>query len=168
MAAAAGLLGGCTGGAAPSGVHATATVGPPSAVSEACYNDGAIGFTSSPISGVVEGRVSIATRMAQPAVSVQGQGRWRYWQKWGLAVLDGALPVEITVPADWRTRLAITWGNHPVGSSLRLNSCPEPAGEWDVYAGGFYLTSARACVPLTFAIGEKHATVWFGVGRQCG
>jgi hypothetical protein len=39
---------------------------------------------------------------------------------------------------------------------------------WDGYAGGFYLRSAAACVPLVFRIGDRSTTVLFSVGRRCG
>jgi hypothetical protein len=36
------------------------------------------------------------------------------------------------------------------------------------YSGGFFLRSPGACLPLTFRVGQRSATVRFGLGRRCG
>lgn len=95
-------------------------------------------------------------------------GPWHYWHKSGLSIRAGSPPVVITVPQSWRHRAAITWGNNiGIVSRLRLGNCPQPRGTWNAYAGGFYLRSAAACVPLVFRIGQQSRTVRFGIGRHC-
>jgi hypothetical protein len=94
---------------------------------------------------------------------------WRYWRKAGL-VVTGSEPVIVSVPPAWRDRLAITWGNRPgIVSALRIAGCPRELGvePGRAYAGGFYLKTRSACVPLTFRVGARSATVRFGLGRRC-
>ena len=50
---------------------------------------------------------------------------------------------------------------------LGVGSCPPPATVWNAYAGGFYLRTPSACVPLVFRVGKRSATVWFGLGQAC-
>jgi hypothetical protein len=76
--------------------------------------------------------------------------------------------VSVSVPESWRQRAAITWGTSGTVSSLRLTACLRPPGIWGFYAGGVYVRSAGACVPLVFRIGTRSATVRFSVGRPCG
>jgi hypothetical protein len=49
-----------------------------------------------------------------------------------------------------------------------VTACARPARVWDGYAGGFYLRSSAACVPLVFHNGDRSTTVLFSVGRRCG
>ena len=89
-------------------------------------------------------------------------------RKAGLLIRGDSPPVSVTVPKAWRTRAAITWGNSGTVSALRIASCPRFGDEaWNVYAGGFLLRSRSACVPLTFRVGNRSATVRFGLGRAC-
>jgi hypothetical protein len=94
---------------------------------------------------------------------------WQYWTKAGLAIRAGSAPVGITVPAAWRDRAAIVWGNGPdLFSSLRIDSCASQLGaQWNGYAGGFYLQARSACVPLIVRVGARTATVRFGIGQRC-
>lgn len=95
---------------------------------------------------------------------------WAYWRKAGLVVRAGSPQVTVTVPRDWRTRASIAWGNGSAGShavSLAIASCAGPVNAGHAYAGGFYLRSASACVPLIFQVGAQHATVLFGLGKRC-
>ena len=122
---------------------------------------------------IVLGVISLHPEL-QPTVRVH-QGWWRYWQKYGLEILDGHRAVTITVPIAWRSRAAITWGaNAGIVSTLRLPGtlltpgCPAGRLTWNGYAGGFYLRSPSACVPLVFAVGQRSAVVHIGVGRRCG
>jgi hypothetical protein len=97
-----------------------------------------------------------------------GQKPWAYWHKQGLVIRATGEPVTVTVPKTWRTRVAITWGNRPgIVSSLRIAGCRASANVGNAYAGGFYLRSPSACVPLTFTVGKRSATVRFGVGKRC-
>jgi hypothetical protein len=50
---------------------------------------------------------------------------------------------------------------------VRLLSCPPQGGEWNAYAGGFYLRTPTGCVPLVFQAGRQVLTVQFGIGRAC-
>jgi hypothetical protein len=99
-----------------------------------------------------------------------GDRPWAYWRKQGLVVRATGEAVTVTVPAAWRDRLAITWGNRPsVSSSLRIEGCGARASttRGNAYAGGFLLRSPRACAPLTFRVRQRSTTVWFGIGKRC-
>jgi hypothetical protein len=100
---------------------------------------------------------------------VRSQSRpWTHWRKAGLVVRAGAPPVTVSVPPAWRSRAAITWGNSTgIVSAVRIASCPGPAGTWNAYAGGFYLRSRSACVPLRFSVAGRSSIVRFGLGRAC-
>jgi hypothetical protein len=77
-------------------------------------------------------------------------------------------PVTVSVPQAWRTRAAITWGNgKPAVRSLRFAPCPSPANVWNAYAGGFFLNTHGACVPLEFQVGQRSKLVHFGIDRRC-
>ena len=78
-------------------------------------------------------------------------------------------PLAVSVPQAWRRRAAITWGTS--GSAMRsllIAACPVPAHVWNAYAGGFFLRSRGACVPLVFQVGRRRRTVEFGIDRKCG
>ncbi|MGZ4380272.1 MAG: hypothetical protein ACXVZ2_03955 [Gaiellaceae bacterium] len=61
----------------------------------------------------------------------------------------------------------IGWGNPASPASVvRFAACPSPRA-WNGYAGGFFLRSHSACVPLSFAVGGRRATLRFGVGQRC-
>lgn len=95
--------------------------------------------------------------------------RWPYWTKSGLVVRADSPPVLVSVPTRWRTRVAIGWGRADATSSLRIETCPplsRPEG-WNPYSGGFHLRSKAACVPLTFTVAGRSATVRFGLGKRC-
>jgi hypothetical protein len=132
------------------------------------------GNAPSPDGKIVLGVISLGRDFLQWTVPVH-QGWWRYWQKRGLEILDGHQTVTITVPEAWRSRAAITWGvNAGIASTLRLPGtlltpgCPAGSLTWNSYAGGFYLRSRSACVPLLLAVGRRSAVVRVGVGRRCG
>ena len=99
---------------------------------------------------------------------VRVDGTWPYWSKAGLVVPASAPAATVTVPRAWQRRAAIIWGNagNPV-SSLRFARCAGTVRKGRAYAGGFYLRAQRACVPLVFRVGDRAATVRFGVGRRC-
>ena len=103
-----------------------------------------------------------------PQVVASRRRRWPYWRKAGLVIRADSPPVTVTVPKAWRHRAAITWGNSGIVSALRIASCPRSGDEaWNAYAGGFLLRSRSACVPLSFRVGTRSATVRFGLGRIC-
>jgi hypothetical protein len=97
-----------------------------------------------------------------------GEHPWAYWRKAGLVIRSGQ-SVTINVPDEWKGRAAIIWGNGNFGptSSLRIAGCGADPSVGNAYAGGFYLRSRSACVPLRFRVGSRSATVRFGVGRRC-
>ena len=120
---------------------------------------------------LVLGRVSLPSRDFpyppdyEPAIP----GPFRYFAKYPLFVRAGSQPVELIVPSAWRTRLAITWGNHgPYQAAIvQVNGCPPSAsGPWLGYPGGYYLRRP-ACVPLIVRVGAKRTRVRIGIGKQC-
>ena len=172
--AGAALVAACTasGGPPTAGSH-LATQPPVAASADGCQLP--VGNEpSSPGGKIVLGVISLGPDVLQPPVPVH-QGWWRYWQKHGLWIWTGHQAVTITVPKAWRNRAAITWGvNAGIVSTLRLPGtllspgCPVGPGTWNGYAGGFYLRSSSACVPLVFGLGRRSAVVRVGVGRRCG
>jgi hypothetical protein len=94
---------------------------------------------------------------------------WQYWTKAAMAIRAGSGPVGLTVPAGWREREAIVWGNGPDQfSALRIDRCAAQLGaKWNGFPGGFYLSARSACVPLIVRVGQRTATVYFGIGRRC-
>jgi hypothetical protein len=119
---------------------------------------------------VVLGKVSIPDERHTSQATFRRPGKpWPYFRRVGLIVRGGASPVTVTVPAGWRRRVAISWGNTAAVSSLRIASCGASASKpWNAYAGGFYLSSSADCVPLDFRVGGRSTTVRFGIGGACG
>jgi hypothetical protein len=118
---------------------------------------------------VVLGLVAVPPRyVGQPEAT--GSRRWPYWLKSGLVVRAQSEAVLVSVPAAWRSRVAIGWGGVEAAATLRIAPCPPPGalGDWNPYAGGFLLRSRSACVPLEFTMGDRRAVVRFGIGRRCG
>lgn len=159
----------CTASTPATGSH-PATQSPVAAGTDKCQLP--VGNAPAPNGNLLFGVISLRNA-PWPAAPVH-QGRWRYWQKDGLYILDGHQTVTITVPKAWRSRVAITWGaNAGIVSTLRLPGtlqtpgCPAGPLMWNPYYGGFYLRSKSACVPLEFAVGGRSAAVRIGVGRRC-
>jgi hypothetical protein len=94
---------------------------------------------------------------------------WRYWRKAGLVIRSGSERVTLSVPKEWQSRAAIVWGNGGDGvfSSVRIAGCGSDPRTGNAYAGGFYLRSSSACLPLLVRVGTRTATVRFGIGRRC-
>jgi hypothetical protein len=119
-------------------------------------------------------RLVLGAVSAPPAYHRQivrnGDRAWPYFFKAGLVVRASGQSVAISVPREWRDRLAIAWGygGHGVFSSLRIAGCRARPTIGFAYSGGFFLRSAPNCVPLIFRVGRRSATVWFGLGRRCG
>ena len=117
-------------------------------------------------------RVVLGVAAVPPAYIPQtletGSEPWRYWSKSGLVIKANSPPVDVSVPPRWRARVRIGWGNR-TGSHLRFAPCPPSSalGDWNPYTGGFSLRARAACVPLTFRVGDRSATVRFGVGKRC-
>jgi hypothetical protein len=110
--------------------------------------------------------VSVPPAYLQQVIATR-QSPWRYWRKAGLVVRVGRA-VTITVPPRWRARAAIVWGNSggPF-ETLRIAACAGGPHSGNAYAGGFYLRSPSACVPLTFTVDGRSTTVRFGIGTHC-
>lgn len=167
------LVAACTASSGtPSAGSHPATHPPVAAAADGCHLP--VSNRPSPPGKIVLGVISLGPEFLQPSVRVH-QGWWRYWQKHGLWILDGHQAVTITVPTAWRSRAAITWGvNAGIVSKLRLPAtlltpgCPVGPLKWNGYAGGFYLRSSSACVPLVFTVGRRSAVVPVDVGRRCG
>ena len=115
---------------------------------------------------VVAGVVSVPPAFLTQ-VNKTGSQPWPFWRKAAMLVRADAPVLVVRLPMAWRNRAAITWGAAGVGSILRFARCPSPTNRWNVYAGGFYLRSTSACVPLDFEIGARTVSVLFGVGRRC-
>jgi hypothetical protein len=49
----------------------------------------------------------------------------------------------------------------------RIAACAGSPRSGNAYAGGFYLRSPAACLPLTFTVAGRSTTVRFGIGRRC-
>lgn len=94
---------------------------------------------------------------------------WRFWHKQGLIIRTTGESLTVSVPAAWRSRAAIIWGNGGLRptSALRFEGCYVSARVGRAYAGGFLLRSRSACVPLVFRVGSRSATLRFGVGQRC-
>jgi hypothetical protein len=115
----------------------------------------------------VLGVVSVPPAYISQVVHLR-DGAWPYWSKAGLVIRAGRGPVTVSVPLAWRKRAAITWGgNTGIVRSLRILRCGSNPTRGNGYAGGFYLRSRSACLPLIFQAGRHSATVRFGLGRRC-
>lgn len=116
---------------------------------------------------VVLGVVSVPQVYLPQVVPLRSRP-WTHWRKAGLVIRGGAPPVTVSVPRAWRNRAAITWGNSGTVSTLRIASCPPWESKvWNAYAGGFLLRSRSACVPLVLRVGNRSATVRFGLAQAC-
>jgi hypothetical protein len=101
-------------------------------------------------------------------VEATGERDWPYWVKSGLVVRARSGGVTISVPAAWRDRAAIGWGDSDDAlRRQRIAACPGKTNVGFAYAGGFVLRVRAACLPLEFRVGERSAVVRFGLGRKC-
>jgi hypothetical protein len=122
-------------------------------------------------SRVVLGVVSVPPARIQRATPDSSASPWKDFAKSGLEIHTGSKPVVVSVPTGWTKRVAITWGSVVPFSRVRFQACDHPGGltgQWNGYAGGFYLDVRTACVPLTVTVGRKSKTVRVGVGTSCG
>jgi hypothetical protein len=116
---------------------------------------------------VVLGVVSAPPAALPGVVRVPEFAPFPYWRKAGMVIRGGRKPVTVSVPKAWRRRVRIGWGNPaPSASVVRFAACPA-ARTWNGYAGGFFLRTRSACVPLAFVVGGRRATLRFGLGQHC-
>jgi hypothetical protein len=119
-------------------------------------------------SRLVLGAASVPPAYLEQVVATHEQP-WSYWRKAGLVIRSGSERVTVSVPRPWQNRAAIVWGNGGDGvfSSVRITGCGFNPHSGNAYAGGFYLRSPSACLPLIVRVGTRAATVRFGLGRRC-
>ena len=81
-----------------------------------------------------------------------------FWSKFGLLVLTGATPVEISVAPASVGRAALVWG-HDAGpaTKIRLAACTSN-GRWLAYPGGA-LVKSPGCLPLIIRVGTRRARI---------
>ena len=90
-----------------------------------------------------------------------------YGSKTGIMIRPRRTPVDVIVPAAWRSRVAIEWVGSQVASRIRFRGCsPVNRDNWLAFSGGIYVKS-RACVPLVIRAGRQQALVRFPVGAPC-
>jgi hypothetical protein len=116
--------------------------------------------------------VSVLPLNVEEAVANTGQRAWPYWVKAPLFLAAKAGPITVSVPPQWRTRVAISWGNRSAYESVQqIAGCASKSSPgssmWLAYVGGFFLRSTTTCFPLVFRTGGRKATVRFGVGTTC-
>jgi hypothetical protein len=93
---------------------------------------------------------------------------WQYFAKSGVEIKAGVGPVTVSVASADRDRVAISWGNGlAVVQAQRFAPCGSSALPWHAYAGGFYLRSRTACIPLVIKVGPRSKTIRVGVGKSC-
>lgn len=120
---------------------------------------------------LVLGRAFVPVRLAHQAIRVPTQQRWRYWMKAGVVLRAGAgPPVEISLGRSWTNKARVMWGNGlPDGTIVQFARCGavSKSHPWNAYAGGFYITTPSACVPLHITVGRATASVTVAIGRRC-
>ena len=93
---------------------------------------------------------------------------WSYFAKSGLVIRSTPQTVTIPVPHALRNRVSIGWGNSEGAyAAVRIVGCGSNPRAGHAYAGGFALRTPSACVPLVFRVGDRSATLRFGLGRAC-
>jgi hypothetical protein len=101
-------------------------------------------------------------------VHVTSPDGFSHWSKAGIWVHAGNTVVTVSLPNEWRGKARIVWGAPgTAATAVRFEPCRSLGAAWDGYAGGFLLRTKSACVPLIFAVGNRRATLRFGVGRHC-
>lgn len=102
-------------------------------------------------------------------VKVPPSDGFSYWSKAGIWIhASDTVVVTVSVPKAWRDKARIGWGAPATAAAaVRFEPCRSLGAAWDGYAGGFMLRDKSACVPLVFTVGNRRATLWFGVGRHC-
>ena len=118
---------------------------------------------------VVLGQVGLPTKKAFGAARVHPHNpKSRYFAKQGLFIRPGA-KFELIVPAAWKSRVVIGWGNpgEDTGHLWVADCTPIKHGaHWMVFAGGFTVNKP-ACIPIVVKAGTQQKTVHVGAGKAC-
>jgi hypothetical protein len=116
---------------------------------------------------IVLGSFGAPPQRIQRGENAQGSG-WKYFAKSGVEIKAGVGPVTVSVATTDRNQVAISWGNGlAIVEAQRFPPCGSSGTIWRAYAGGFYLRSRTACVPLFIKVGARSKTIHIGVGRNC-
>ena len=155
--------------AAPAGLASGAPVSAPIVVQ---CRESVLEFRSSADIGsdrrVVFGAISAPPSYLPGGVVDPPSAPFSYWLKAGLAIRAGTAALTVSLPRTWRDRARIVWGAPGTPTTaLRFEPCSWQAGFWKGYSGCFLLRGGPACVPLVFEVGQRRATLRFGVGRHC-
>jgi hypothetical protein len=124
-----------------------------------------------PASGysVVLNKVALPTKKAFGASHVRPHApKSKYFAKQGLYVKAGAT-FELIVPAAWKSRVTIGWGNPGKDTThLYVTGCTpiKKGAHWLVFAGGFTMNKP-ACIPIVVKSGAQQKTVHVGAGKAC-
>jgi hypothetical protein len=116
----------------------------------------------------VLGRAGLGTgRTLETSPSGESDPSAAFFAKDGLLVRRSS-PFELIVPARWRNRFSISWGDAPRTTRLRVAACPAstPGKEWLAFAGGYFVKKP-ACVPLIVKTATATQRVHIGVGAPC-
>ena len=118
---------------------------------------------------VALGMVSLPSRQVG-SERLFGVLHWRYWTKVAVGIRHSPTTVTVSVPKNWRSRVAVGWGNRTIIlPSIRFSSCTDATSpSWSTYAGGLYLAKRVRCVPLAVSDGRRTATVRIAVDGTCG
>jgi hypothetical protein len=117
----------------------------------------------------VLGAVSAPPKYIPGTVEVPSSDGFSHWSKAGIWIhASNAVVVTVSVPKGWQDKARIGWGAPATtATTVRFEPCRSLGAAWDGYAGGFLLRDKSACVPLVFTVGNRRATLRFGVGRHC-
>ena len=121
---------------------------------------------------VIFGAVALPTTTTASALQTAPSGKsdpaLRLFAKTGLVVKRGET-IELEVPENVRSQLAIGWGGAPSTPTWLVRiSCPRTAEQsgWFAYAGGYWLHKP-ACLPLIVRVGHRAQVVHLGLGTPC-
>jgi len=106
-------------------------------------------------------------RVTAPNQHPSGRPPFLYYAKTGLSIRRGSVGALVELPAAWRNRVAISWGDSGSASRIRFSPC-RFGSNWITYAGGFNFRDKRGgCVPLRVTVGSRTRVVYFSIGRDC-
>jgi hypothetical protein len=132
------------------------------------------GFDKAPPSGwrVILGRVALPPERWFRSRPRYGRDYlpFPYFAKAGLEVHAQRAPFDLVVPAGWRGRLALGWGEDHTprfASVIHVPRCAPVLGRaWLWWAGGYFLRRP-ACVPVIVRSGARTTEVRLAIGRPC-